>query len=255
MRIRTVKPEFWKNEELARLPEFARLMALALLNYADDEGYFLADHRLIRGELFPFDDDSSRVQRAISDLSNAKYLTLYNGTNGRMYGHVVNFKKHQKIDRGTPSKIKPLLDFAEPSSSTQRALALGTGIREQGIGSGNGEQGAAPAAVVPPATSELPLVPSFPAVLETPEFKTAWADWIEYRRERRLPAYKPKSQVAQLTELAGWGHDAAIYSIRESIRQQWQGLFPPKVGITKPNTFSQAPTAEDHGKGFFTDRN
>jgi hypothetical protein len=57
MRIRTVKPEFWTNEKMAALPDFTRLVALALLNYADDHGYFWANSLMMRGALFPFEDE------------------------------------------------------------------------------------------------------------------------------------------------------------------------------------------------------
>ena len=36
---------------------------------------------------------------------------------------------------------------------------------------------------------------------------------------------------AQLATLAEWGHDVAIESIRQSIRQQWRGLFEPKASF------------------------
>ena len=78
-------------------------------------------------------------------------------------------------------------------------------------------------------TPELPLEQSFPAQIDTEAFRSAWADWMEYRRERRLTKYKPRSIVAQLKELSEWGEDEAIKAIRDSIRQQWQGLFPPKA--------------------------
>jgi hypothetical protein len=39
-RIRTIKPEFWRSEDLCSLPEATHMLAAALLNYADDEGFF-----------------------------------------------------------------------------------------------------------------------------------------------------------------------------------------------------------------------
>lgn len=62
MRIRTLKPEFWAHETLSRLPHFTRLMAIGLLNLADDEGYFYANPILIRAALFPFVDDSGTIR-------------------------------------------------------------------------------------------------------------------------------------------------------------------------------------------------
>ncbi len=38
-RIRTIKPTFWTDEDMADISEAACLLAIGLLNYADDEGY------------------------------------------------------------------------------------------------------------------------------------------------------------------------------------------------------------------------
>jgi hypothetical protein len=104
-----------------------------------------------------------------------------------------------------------------------------------------------PAAAFP---GELPLETAFPPVLDTPQFRAAWAEWIAYRRDRKLPKLIPKSEAAQLSKLAAWGHDGAIASIRESISQQWQGLFAPKNSTPNhannrtgsPRGFSQQQT-------------
>ena len=36
-RIRTIKPEFWRDEDLSGLPAETALLAIGLLNHADDE--------------------------------------------------------------------------------------------------------------------------------------------------------------------------------------------------------------------------
>lgn len=85
--------------------------------------------------------------------------------------------------------------------------------------------------------ADLPLVDSvvlFPDPLDTPHFREAWAEWTAYRRERRIAALKPRSVIAQLAKLAAWGHDGAIDSIRESIAQNYQGLFPPRTASGRP---------------------
>jgi len=139
MRIRTVKPEFWRNPDLARLSDFTKLFALALLNYCDDEGYFVADPFIIRGELFPFTEGSlNKFNEALNQLSESSYITLFKGTNGRCYGLVNTFTKHQKINRPTPSKLKTYIIFNEDSVSTHCKLMLeqGTGNREKEQGNG-----------------------------------------------------------------------------------------------------------------------
>ncbi len=74
-------------------------------------------------------------------------------------------------------------------------------------------------------------VVTLPAELETETFRAAWADWLAYRRECKVSPYKPRALAAQMATLAEWGHDVAIESIRQSIRQQWRGLFEPKASF------------------------
>jgi hypothetical protein len=134
MRIRTIKPEFWSHEIMAQLPEFCRLLALALLNYADDEGYFLATPQAIRGALFPFEDDSGRITVGLRELSKVGYLEVRKGVDGRLVGKIVKFGTHQVVNKRIPSKIKHLWGLPEDSGSSPVELPTGTGNREQGIG-------------------------------------------------------------------------------------------------------------------------
>jgi len=140
VRIRTIKPEFWPHETLSRLPDFTRLMAIALLNYADDEGYFYANPVLIRGSLFPFVDESGRIRGAVGELSAIGYLRIGIDNEGREIGHIINFTKHQKGDKLKSSKLKELATFPEQSGTPPRPvpdqspLDQGSGIRDQGSG-------------------------------------------------------------------------------------------------------------------------
>lgn len=144
MRIRTVKPEFHQHEELAKLPREDRLLAVALLNWADDEGYFKSAPQLISGSLFPFDDDGRAfVTRGLAHLVGVGFICLYE--NG--IGHIVKFSAHQVIGRASESKLKPKAGAPlalEDSMRTPCVLtedSLLEGNREQGSGTGNGSAG------------------------------------------------------------------------------------------------------------------
>lgn len=145
-RIRTIKPEFWKHEGLSELPEATHMLAAALLNYADDEGYFNANPALIKAECFPLRELSRSITVGLNDLSNEGYLTLGTATNGRRYGKINQFKEHQVINKPRPSKIKELYIQWEVSCSSTVGLpercsstTTGNGM-EQGMeqGTGNG---------------------------------------------------------------------------------------------------------------------
>ena len=135
-RIRTIKPEFWLDEDLAELPPETRLLAIGLLNHSDDEGYFKANHMIIRAAIFPFTDNSVNVQGMLTELSKIGYLRLFSGVDGKQYGQIVNFLKHQKVNKPSDSKIKGLEDSRNttgilPEDSTQERKG-----KEQGTGKG-----------------------------------------------------------------------------------------------------------------------
>jgi len=143
-RIRTVKPEFWLNEELAELPPETRLLAIGLLNQSDDEGYFKASPAILKGAVFPFNDPSVSVQTMLTQLSQINYISLHKGSDGKSYGFVVNFVKHQVINRPTKSKIKDLVNLSENSVSihaqiTENSVPERKG-KEQGKEQGSGKE-------------------------------------------------------------------------------------------------------------------
>jgi len=133
-RIRTIKPDLWQDEDLAEVSEPALLLAIGLLNHADDEGYFKAHPGLIKAAIFPLREPSLSIHGMLSELSSAGYLRLFEGYNGKQYGHIVGFAKHQKINRPTPSKIRELDGLNDYSVSDHGGFTpgSGTGNREQG---------------------------------------------------------------------------------------------------------------------------
>lgn len=107
-RIRTIKPEFWQHEELSMLPEATHILAAVLLNYADDEGYFNANPKLIKASCLPLREDSVSTHDSLNSLVKIGFIRVGTASDGKKYGHLVNFLEHQRINRATPSKIKRL---------------------------------------------------------------------------------------------------------------------------------------------------
>lgn len=94
-RIRTVKPSFWKNEDLALLPAFARLLFIGLWNLADCEGRLEDRPRRIKAEILPYDDVN--VDFLLDQLAESKFIIRYLDREERSVIQVINFKKHQRI--------------------------------------------------------------------------------------------------------------------------------------------------------------
>jgi DNA replication protein DnaT len=124
-RIRTIKPEFYQDEDLACVSESAFILAAGLLNQADDEGYFRAHPGLIKAGVFPLREPSVSIHDMLIELSNIGYIRLFDGSDGKKYGVITGFVKHQKVNRPTPSKIKELQEFNEDSVSAHGGLTIG----------------------------------------------------------------------------------------------------------------------------------
>lgn len=61
-----------------------------------------------------------------------------------------------------------------------------------------------------------------------PAFMAAWHEWMESRHEKRKPISE-RAAKSQLEFLAGLGMASmAVASIKNSIKNDYQGLFPPK---------------------------
>lgn len=91
-RARGIKPAFFKNEVLAQLPCYARLLFIGLWTLADRAGRLEDRPMRIRGELFPYEEvDVDGMLRA---LDTAGFIHRYEVAGNRLIS-IVNFTKHQ----------------------------------------------------------------------------------------------------------------------------------------------------------------
>lgn len=138
MRIRTIKPEFWTHPVLGRQPPDVQLMAIGLLNLADDAGYFLADPGLVRSALFPFADSSKTAASSLKALEKAGWIQIRCHETHGPIGLVVNFTKHQVINRPAPSKLS---EYFEKSSFTEDSRNDHGVLTESSLLEGKGKEG------------------------------------------------------------------------------------------------------------------
>lgn len=139
-RIRTIKPEFFTSEAIASLPLAARLTFIGLWTHADDYGRLVDNPRIIKGAIWPLDDDvtPTDVSLHIHMLVDLGLLARYEAE-GRRYLHVCNWEEHQKMNRkaaakhpAPPESTGTQCDSSAPAVRTQRKVAQeqGTGNRE-----------------------------------------------------------------------------------------------------------------------------
>lgn len=150
MRIRSIKPEFWRSDDIARLSWEDRLIFIGLWSYVDDNGVGRDEERLIVADLFALDNSFSeaslRVHAGLVRLHAANLIERYE-VDGRRFLHITTWARHQKINRPSPGRY-PLPTcgnaithdtLTEDSLSPHNTLSAGTeeqgnrGTEEQGL--------------------------------------------------------------------------------------------------------------------------
>ncbi|QAU06969.1 hypothetical protein SEA_APHELION_104 [Gordonia phage Aphelion] len=98
-RIRAIKPEFWASPNHPADP-WARLLFVAMWNWADDAGTGTANARELLGFAFPNDEniDTTDIKRMFTAVADSYGVVFYKVA-GRDYFHVPTFNDHQKFDR------------------------------------------------------------------------------------------------------------------------------------------------------------
>lgn len=99
MKIRTIKPEFWVDEKLSRLPIPARLMFIGLWNLADDNGVFRSNSAFVKSQIFPYDTAIrvNEVDKWLSALVEARMIEPFS-YEGESFSRIRTFRSHQKVD-------------------------------------------------------------------------------------------------------------------------------------------------------------
>lgn len=104
MRIRSIKPEFWRSRDIAKLDWDTRLVFIGLWSYVDDNGVGKDIDYDIIGDLFASDlikdprETVARVSRALASLSEAGLIYRYEVDN-TPYLEIATWSRHQRIDK------------------------------------------------------------------------------------------------------------------------------------------------------------
>ena len=154
-RIRTLKPEFFRSRSLAECSIPARLTFMGLWTEADDHGRGVADAHVLKGALWPLNDEISpeiveeHLQELAADRGSGAHIRLYEAR-GRRYFEIRNWKRHQSAQFRRGRAVHPA-PRGRPSASGGVQFAL-DGVQDAAevvleLGTGNWEQGeAAPSA-------------------------------------------------------------------------------------------------------------
>ena len=132
-RIRTIKPAFFRSQQIADLPLATRLTFIGLWTYVDDAGRGIDDPRLVKGDLWPLDEKhtTKKVEADLVVLSEAGMIERYE-LGGKRYLRVIGFREHQRVNRPNPSLI--------PASFTESSVSNPGEVPEDSRTEGNKEQ-------------------------------------------------------------------------------------------------------------------
>ena len=159
MRIRSIKPEFWRSDDIDALPLEDRLLFIGLWSYVDDGGIGIDKESSIIADLFAGDlsrnphETSVRVHEGLDRLHRAGLITRYR-VSGKRYLYVTAWSEHQKINRPSPTtRPRPTSDNAEITEPSEQTHEPSVSPHEE-IPFGAGEQGSRGAGEVLPPTPE-----------------------------------------------------------------------------------------------------
>ena len=242
MRIRTIKPEFWRSEDIAALSIEDRLLFIGLWSYVEDNGVGRDEPQLIQCDLYPLDtftEASLRTHGGLMRLSQQGLITRYEGPDGRKYLQVNSWDKHQKINR--PSKPRFPQYNAENCTLTEGSLSPHCTLTEGSLpeqGTGNREQGTGKHTLLAPS-HEAEAAESASAELATVAAVAAPAT-----ANTSKPSKPSKARGARIPD--GWQPDQAL--------ADWtRANAPAAANALELDRFRDYWTAQPGAKGRKTD--
>lgn len=139
-RIRTIKPEFFQSRSLAQCDIPARLTFAGLWTEADDHGRGRADPRLIKGAIWPLDDEITHqhVSAHIRMLNETGHIRLYE-VDGEPYYEIISWDDHQAAAYRRGNAVYPPPEAGNELSHER--VQESASRTQTSAGTRNGEQG------------------------------------------------------------------------------------------------------------------
>lgn len=154
-RKRMIDPSFWRDEKIGRCSYMERLLFEGLWTFADDNGVGRASPLLIKADVFPYDTlREADIEKALQKLASLGMILLYE-REGQRYYFVLNFKKHQVINKPSPSMLPTPLP--EDYGSTPVAVTSEEKRSRREVKLKEEKDSAEPETVSTPPVAKLPL--------------------------------------------------------------------------------------------------
>lgn len=244
MKKRIIDPEMFSDDRLASCGSFGLTLYMGLLCSSDVEGRLEDRPAKIKAKIFPYFDVD--VNQVLTLLSTQGLIIRYK-VGAVSVIQIVGFsdKKlsyNNEKSYDLPAYVKSKDEVLEATdqlvtncdqADSQLNININNNILNN-ITRGECEGGKA-------KPKSLPAVLVLPDNLE--EARGVILEWLEYKKERKKE-YKPtglKSLVARLSEV---GAVIASKSIKNSMANNWEGLFFEETGSSRGNSTNFLNSAE-----------
>jgi hypothetical protein len=227
-RIRSIKPEFFTDEDLGQLPPAVRLLFIGMWTEADKAGRLKDKPKTLKARCLPFDNVD--VEKALVSLASGKFIIRY-AIGGEQYIQIRTWDEHQRphhtervstipaVVNGEITVNAPLINGDNDASSPSL-----NGVNDGGPPSLNG--GKQCSRKREPSLPFLSL--PFPSSLEGHcEFRQLWESWVKHRVEIKKPLTEEQAHK-QLEQFGEWGPERSVVAMKHTIKQGWQGLREPE---------------------------
>ena len=205
-RIRTIKPEFFFDEDLAKLSDRTRLFFIGLFTQADKGGKMEDRPERLKANIFPY--KSVDADAMLNELS-PNFITRYE-VNARKYLKINSFCKHQRPHHTESNSVIP-----EPNGELPVVTPIIAGRKgREGNGEGKGME-----------KGKESVNLGIPEDLKSNEQDIL--TWLDYKREKGQ-TYKPKGLSALWVMIRKIPAHLRKASIEQSMANNWAGIFPVK---------------------------
>lgn len=154
-RIRYLKPNFFKDEHIAELPHWVRLLYQGLWVLADKAGRLHDRPRWIKAEVFPYEElnieEGLKRLSVIKSCSCRPFIIRYK-VRGENYIEIVKWEDHQKPHHTEKDSSIPAREEDRENDGTEKEPQQGNGNRD-GDGKGDGECSSSELGVKEPLTN------------------------------------------------------------------------------------------------------
>lgn len=218
--------------EYSKQTGYGKLLMLALAEFADAEGRCWPAIETLAKRI---DVSERSVKRLIAQAESDGELTVCrNAGRGNTNEYIISFA----VKGDTAVTINDSIKGDTTAQKGDTAVIKGdtsvrkgdTPVTQNHQEPSNNHQEPSNTPVPKKQTAKAPLEFDIPEKLNTPEFKQAFTeDWPAARQEQRKKLTQ-RAVNLQLKELARYSPAVATAMVKQSIMNQWTGIFPLKDG-------------------------